>query len=93
MTFTPLDGKFHLTLKNFGPISEASLDIRPLTLISGRSNTGKTYYSTLLYALHNLFGGFPRLPLNRFHLPELMTREILNLSEFTDSLVEFSTKN
>ena len=93
MTHIPSEGKFHLKVKKFGPISEASIDVRPLTLISGRSSTGKTYFSTLLYALHNLFGGFPRLPLNRFHFPEIMTHEILDLSDFTKSLIEYSVNN
>lgn len=35
--------------KNLGPVTEAELEIRDLTIISGRNNTGKTY---LVYALY-----------------------------------------
>ena len=51
-----------ISVKNFGPIAEATIDIRPLTVFVGPSNTGKTYFSTLIYALHGIFNGFSRLP-------------------------------
>ena len=43
-----------LTLKveDFGPIQQAELELRPLTLFIGPSNTGKSYLATLIYALH-----------------------------------------
>lgn len=90
MTNSRSNGQFSLKLKNFGPITEASLDIRPLTILLGRSNTGKTYFTTLLYALHNMFGGFPRLPLNNFDFTELKSIETDELIAFTKSLVTFS---
>ena len=52
-----------IAVKNFGPISEATIDLRPLTVFVGPSNTGKTYFSTLIYALHGVSDGFSRLPL------------------------------
>ena len=52
-----------IAVKNFGPIAEARIDLRPLTVFVGPSNTGKTYFSTLIYALHGIFDGFSRLPL------------------------------
>ena len=52
-----------ISVKNFGPIAEARIDLRPLTVFVGPSNTGKTYFSTLIYALHGIFNGFSRLPL------------------------------
>ena len=51
-----------IAVRNFGPIVEGTVDLRPLTVFVGPSNTGKTYFSTLLYALHRIFAGFPRLP-------------------------------
>jgi len=36
---------------NFGPISEAKVDLRPLTVLVGPNNTGKSYFATVLYAL------------------------------------------
>ena len=44
-----------ITVKNFGPIAEANIDLRPLTVFVGPSNTGKTYFATLVYALHGAF--------------------------------------
>lgn len=43
-------------VKNFGPIAEASFELRPLTVFVGPSNTGKSYLAGLLYALHRAFG-------------------------------------
>ena len=52
-----------IAVKNFGPIAEATIDLRPLTVFVGPSNTGKTYFSTLIYALHNVFEGFSGFPI------------------------------
>ena len=46
-----------ISVKNFGPIVEADIDLRPLTVFVGPSNTGKTYFATLVYALHGTFNG------------------------------------
>ena len=46
-----------ISVKNFGPIAEANIDLRPLTVFVGPSNTGKTYFATLVYALHGAFNG------------------------------------
>ena len=48
-----------IAVKNFGPIAEANIDLRPLTVFVGPSNTGKTYFAMLVYTLHSIFGGFP----------------------------------
>jgi len=56
------DTRVDISVRNFGPISEASIDLRPLTVFVGPSNTGKTYFSTLIYALHGLYAGFSRFP-------------------------------
>ena len=58
--------KVKITVKNFGPIAEANIDLRPLTVFVGPSNTGKTYFATLVYALHGVLDGFPRIPLLNF---------------------------
>ena len=47
-----------IAVRNFGPIAEATIDLRPLTVFIGPSNTGKTYFSTQIYALHSIFNGF-----------------------------------
>ena len=60
---TQEQSKVEIEVKNFGPISEAKIDLRPLTVFVGPSNTGKTYFATLVYALHGIFEGFLRVPL------------------------------
>ncbi len=54
--------KVEIAVENFGPIAEANIDLRPLTVFVGPSNTGKTYFATLVYALHGIFEGFLRVP-------------------------------
>ena len=49
--------KVEIAVKNLGPIAEANIDLRPLTVFVGPSNTGKTYFATLVYALHGTFNG------------------------------------
>ena len=52
----------HINVQNFGPIEKAEIDLRPLTVFVGESNTGKTYLAALIYALHKHFEGVPQLP-------------------------------
>jgi len=47
---------FELDVTNFGPIIEAKINLRPLTVFVGPSNTGKSYLAVLIYALHRFFG-------------------------------------
>ena len=44
-----------LSVSNFGPIAKAEIDLRPLTVFVGPSNTGKSYLAMLVYALHKFF--------------------------------------
>ena len=53
-TYKPLE----IEVTDFGPIAKAKLDLRPLTVFVGPSNTGKSYLAMLIYALHRFFGGF-----------------------------------
>ena len=50
----------HIAVENFGPIEKAKIDLRPLTVFVGESNTGKTYFAALIYALHCSFEGFSK---------------------------------
>ena len=38
-------------VRNFGPIADGEIDVRPLTVFVGPSNTGKSWLAVLLYAL------------------------------------------
>ena len=56
MSDAPAQERIELEVKDFGPIVEANLDLRPLTVFVGPSNTGKSWLATLIYALHRCFG-------------------------------------
>ena len=56
MTSDTTGRDLELEVKDFGPISEARIDLRPLTVFVGPSNTGKSYLATLIYALHSTYG-------------------------------------
>ena len=58
----PFTGEYRVDVENFGPISQASVALRPLTVFIGPSNTGKSYLSILLYALYQCFGSGIRFP-------------------------------
>ena len=49
-----------LSVSNFGPIAKAEVDLRPLTVFVGPSNTGKSYLAILIYALHRFFNPYLR---------------------------------
>ena len=48
---------YRLDITDFGPIVRANVDLRPLTVFLGPSNTGKSYLAILIYALHLCFSG------------------------------------
>ena len=50
-------GNYRIEVRDFGPIVRANVDLRPLTVFIGPSNTGKSYLAILIYALHQFFGG------------------------------------
>ncbi len=47
-----------LEVRDFGPIHRAEVELRPLTVFVGPSNTGKSYLAMLIYALHRHFSSF-----------------------------------
>ena len=47
-----------LEVNDFGPIVDARIDLRPLTVFVGPSNTGKSYLAILIYALHRYHSDF-----------------------------------
>ena len=40
-----------VTVKDFGPIIEGTVELKPLTVFIGPNNSGKSYMATLVYAL------------------------------------------
>src|SRR5438876_3623752 len=43
--------RLSVQIKDFGPISSGSIEIRPLTLFIGPNNSGKSYAAMLIHAL------------------------------------------
>lgn len=54
---TSQDRNLMLSVRDFGPIYSAEVELRPLTVFVGPSNTGKSYLAILIYALHKFFNG------------------------------------
>lgn len=51
-----------LVVDNLGPIRHADVALRPLTVLIGRNNTGKTYLAQALYSAHKAIDSFSRRP-------------------------------
>ncbi len=64
MTTDPA-GNYRVSVRDFGPVASADLEMRPLTVFVGPSNTGKSCLATLIYALHRCFHGAPERTLAR----------------------------
>lgn len=56
------DHTVQIGVENFGPVGSGMVELRPLTIFLGPSNTGKTYLAKLIYVLHELLDAFPRFP-------------------------------
>lgn len=86
--------KVEISVRNFGPIAEADLDLRPLTVFVGPSNTGKTYLSLLIYALDRVFHGVSGFPLMDYLTTILVTQVYAGtfIGEIQDSLVKLYKK-
>ena len=72
-----------LSVRNFGPIAEGRVELRPFTVFVGPSNTGKSYLATLIYALHRSFGApYTRNPIRRgFSMSMLPPNQNVDLSD------------
>lgn len=57
-------------VSDFGPIARAHIELRPLTVFVGPSNSGKSYLASLIYALHKSLSGFHGQPENWSFLPQ-----------------------
>ena len=55
----PSDPPLTLDVADCGPVARACVELRPLTVFVGPSNTGKSWLATLAYALHRYFGAVP----------------------------------
>ena len=62
------DPSLTLNVTDCGPIARARVELRPLTVFVGPSNTGKSWLATLAYALHRYFAADPAGWLLRYQI-------------------------
>ena len=82
------DRPLTLDVTDFGPIARACVELRPLTVFVGPSNSGKSWLATQAYALHRYFGvehwGFDfwfRMGLEAPTLPEGASTDLVRFAE------------
>ena len=63
----------YINVKNFGPIEKAEIDLRPLTVFVGESNTGKTYLATHIYTVYRQTRNAYYLPAARSGIIQIVT--------------------
>jgi len=73
-------------VKDFGPIKEADIDLRRVTILMGPNNTGKTYTAVLMLVLEQLVAGWRVAP-------ALLRLTQLTLEEFMQQLDEVLVDN
>jgi predicted ATPase len=72
-------------VKDFGPVAEADIELKPLTVLMGPNNIGKTYISTLLLIADNIIDFLNFYPI----LPEFI-RDKPNVLDFVKQNLEES---
>ena len=82
------DRPLTLDVTDFGPVARACVELRPLTVFVGPSNTGKSWLATLAYALHRYFWRSRRGRLFWFRtefdapaLPDNVGQELIRIAE------------
>ena len=82
------DRPLRLEVTDLGPVARACVDLRPLTVFVGPSNTGKTWLATVAYALHRHFAAGPQgwrlqFPMGAEtpDLPDATSTELLRIAE------------
>lgn len=63
--------RLHIHIENFGPITEGTINLRPLTLFIGPNNSGKSYAATLI---HSILESYPAFQTFRHALHEFWRR-------------------
>ena len=92
MSDTSSQESLRLEVMNFGPIVKAEIDLRPLTVFVGPSNTGKSYLAILIYALHRIFGARKMREVSFFHSTMMSRNNRIRkpTKKTVDSLIEMA---
>lgn len=77
-------------VQNFGPIRSGKFDLRPLTVLTGKNNTGKSWLASIVYALFSYSSStkYRALVRERQHdsRSKIMTKFVDNPSRWIDNL-------
>ena len=89
MANQPTKDCLRLKVTDFGPIVNGEVDLRPLTVFVGPSNTGKSWMAVLIYSLHQYFSAANQR--DRFDLHhDWFTGSDISSQE--DDLIDFSKR-
>ena len=83
---------YRLDVRDFGPIARASVEMRPLTVFIGPSNTGKSYLAMLLYVLHRCLGTggyWPDVLRRRTYIGNMAGRQARQDAKVREALVDW----
>ena len=92
-------GNYRIEVADFGPIRRAAVDLCPLTVFAGPSNTGKSYLAMLVYALHQCFsprfckppsGGISTRDLLSFHIT--MAESLLDKRDLRERIADWGSR-
>ena len=92
------NGNYRIEVTDFGPIRRAAVDLRPLTVFAGPSNTGKSYLAMLVYALHQCFSPSfqkPHEPIRARHIFSFnitMAEALMDQDDLRESIVDWSAQ-
>ena len=91
------DRPLTLDVTDFGPVARARVELRPLTVFVGPSNTGKSWLATLAYALHRYFsgaqGGIPWFRIGFEETPELPEGASADLIRIAEGLTASASRS
>ena len=59
-----------VSVEDFGPIIEGTVELKPLTIFIGPSNAGKSYLAMLIYSLMQSVQGYPSYPFGTSYWPD-----------------------
>ena len=76
---------FKIQVKDFGPIAEGSVDLKPLTIFIGQNNSGKSYLAMLIYSLLQSY--MPR-HIPRMYRTSLRQRDRFYTRSYHPSLID-----
>lgn len=82
-----MSSDYTIRIEDFGPIEEATVDLRPLTIFIGPSNTGKSYFAGLMYALHRSLDMTPG-PLRSRFLSQQRQLRSLGVGELSSEMAQ-----